>query len=577
MYWTRNYIPTLKEVPAEAEIVSHKLLLRAGMIRKLTSGIYSYLPAGWRALQKINRIIREEMDRFGAVEIRLPAVQPGDVWKESGRWEHYGKELLRFQDRHGRDYCLGPTHEEVITDLVRGEIRSYKQLPVNMYQVQTKFRDEIRPRFGLMRGREFIMKDAYSFDRDEDGAAKSYEEMRLAYESIFSRLGLEFRGVDADSGAIGGSVSQEFMVLAETGEDVIVVCPACSYAANLEKAEVKTAAPDSAPSCPEPEKISTPNAHTVDQVADLLHVGREKILKTLLYESDGRAVAVMIRGDRDLNEVKLKNFLGATELSLASAEKVRSWSGAPVGFAGPVGLKVEEIYADRELENRNDFVVGANTSDAHLVHFDPARDCQITGYVDLREIAPDDPCPACGKRLEFTRGIEVGHIFMLGTKYSRALKANFLDQNGQEKPMIMGCYGIGVTRVLAACIEQSHDENGIVFPPAIAPWEVLLLALNPGDGTIWQAVQKMYAALKDYGLECLLDDRAERPGVKFKDADLIGVPIQVVVGAKGLEKGVAEIKIRKTGEKSEVPLEDVPAEAVRILGELQSGSAGSGN
>lgn len=568
MYWSRNYIPTLKEDPAEAEVISHKLLLRAGMIRKLASGIYSYLPAGWRSLQKISRIVREEMDRFGAVEIRLPAVQPGDIWKESGRWEHYGKELLRFRDRHDRDYCMGPTHEEVITDLVRGEIRSYKQLPVNMYQVQTKFRDEIRPRFGLMRGREFIMKDAYSFDRDEDGAARSYEEMRQAYESIFSRLGLEFRGVDADSGAIGGSVSQEFMVLAETGEDIIVVCPQCAYAANLEKAEVAPPPAAAAQACPELKKVKTPDAHTVEQVAAYLDTGKDRILKTLLYEVDGRAVAVMVRGDRDLNEVKLKNFLNATDLELASAEKVRKWSGAPVGFSGPVGLEAAEIFADQELENRCDFVVGANANDAHYLHFDPARDCRVSAYADLREIVPDDPCPGCGENLEFTRGIEVGHIFMLGTKYSRALKASFLDENGKEKPLIMGCYGIGISRVLAACIEQNHDENGIIYPPAIAPWEVLIVAINPKDEKMFSAAADIHDRLQGAGVECLLDDRAERPGVKFKDADLIGIPVQVVVGAKGLERGVVEIKVRKTGEKTEVALEDLTGELARIREKL---------
>ncbi|MFO7818133.1 MAG: proline--tRNA ligase [Desulfovibrionales bacterium] len=570
MFWSKNYIPTLKEDPAEAEIVSHKLLLRAGMIRKLTSGIYSYLPAGWRSLQKISRIVREEMDRFGAIEVRLPAVQPGDIWKESGRWEHYGNELLRFSDRHGRDYCLGPTHEEVITDLVRGEIRSYKQLPINMYQLQTKFRDEIRPRFGLMRGREFIMKDAYSFDCDEAGAAESYEDMRRAYESIFHRLGLEFRGVDADSGAIGGSVSQEFMVLAETGEDVIVVCPECSYAANLEKAEVGVVVPESKNSCPELTKVDTPDAHTVEQVADFLGVEKEKIIKTLLYEADGKAIAVLIRGDRNLNEVKLKNFLGSTRLELASADKVRLWSGAPVGFAGPVGIQVDEIYADQELEKRNDFVVGANANDAHYLHFDPARECKISQYLDLREIAPDDPCPECGRKLEFTRGIEVGHIFMLGTKYSQALNAYFLDRNGKEKPMIMGCYGIGISRVLAACIEQNHDENGIIFPPPIAPWEVVIVAINPKDESVLNTAVDIHDRLQGSGIECLLDDRAERPGVKFKDADLVGIPVQIIVGAKGLKQGVVEVKTRAKGQKTEIRLEEFVEEFSRIREELWS-------
>ena len=558
MLWSKYYIPTLKEDPAEAEIVSHKLLLRAGMIRKLTSGIYIYLPLGWKALQKISDIIRQEMNRFGAIEISMPAVQPGDLWRESGRWEVYGKELLRFQDRHGRDYCLGPTHEEVITDLVRGEIKSYRQLPVNLYQIQTKFRDEIRPRFGLMRGREFIMKDAYSFDRDDQGATKSYEDMYAAYVSIFERLGLKFRPVEADSGPIGGSFSHEFMVLADTGEDTIAVCTECDFAANLEKAEVKYAEKEvSDAQCPSLEKVLTPNKHTVEEVAEFLGVPREKIVKTLLYDADGQAVAVLVRGDRELNEIKLKNLLGVLELKLASFDQVEKWSGAPVGFAGPVGLNVEAIYADQELRFDTDYVIGANEADAHYLHFHPQRDAQIKGFVDLRQITEADPCPRCGAGIELTKGIEVGHIFKLGTKYSEALRATFLDENGKEKPMIMGCYGIGVSRVLAACIEQNHDENGIIFPPPIAPFDVVLLALNPKDDLVKGKAREIYDALTAQGIDCLFDDRLERPGVKFKDADLIGLPLQIIVGAKALQRGVIEIKIRHSGEKIEVGLDEV--------------------
>ena len=558
MLWSKYYIPTLKEDPAEAEIISHKLLLRAGMIRKLTSGIYTYLPLGWKALQKISDIIRQEMNRFGAIEIRMPAVQPGDLWKESGRWDVYGRELLRFQDRHGRDYCLGPTHEEVITDLVRGEIKSYRQLPINLYQIQTKFRDEIRPRFGLMRGREFIMKDAYSFDRDDQGATKSYEDMYAAYVSIFEKLGLKFRAVEADSGPIGGSFSHEFMVLAETGEDTIAVCTECDFAANLEKAEVKYAdTPDSPADCPELEKVFTPDKHSVEEVAKFLKVPEEKIVKTLLYDADGQAVAVLVRGDRELNEIKLKNLLDVIDLRLASAEQVQQWSGAPVGFAGPVGLNVDVIYADQELMFDNDFVIGANEKDTHYLHFDPRRDAKIKGYYDLRQITESDPCPRCGAKIELTKGIEVGHIFKLGTKYSEALRATFLDENGKERPMIMGCYGIGVSRVLAACIEQNHDENGIIFPPPIAPFDAHLLALNPKDDLVKDKACEIYDALTAQGIDCLFDDRLERPGVKFKDADLIGLPLQIIVGAKALQRGVIEIKIRHSGEKIEVGLDEV--------------------
>ena len=558
MLWSKYYIPTLKEDPAEAEIISHKLLLRAGMIRKLTSGIYTYLPLGWKALQKISDIIRQEMNRFGAIEIRMPAVQPGDLWKESGRWEVYGRELLRFQDRHGRDYCLGPTHEEVITDLVRGEIKSYRQLPINLYQIQTKFRDEIRPRFGLMRGREFIMKDAYSFDRDDQGATKSYEDMYAAYVSIFEKLGLKFRAVEADSGPIGGSFSHEFMVLAETGEDTIAVCTECDFAANLEKAEVKYAEKEvSDAQCPSLEKVLTPNKHTVEEVAEFLGVPREKIVKTLLYDADGQAVAVLVRGDRELNEIKLKNLLDVIDLRLASAEQVQQWSGAPVGFAGPVGLNVDVIYADQELMFDNDFVIGANEKDTHYLHFDPRRDAKIKGYYDLRQITESDPCPRCGAKIELTKGIEVGHIFKLGTKYSEALRATFLDENGKERPMIMGCYGIGVSRVLAACIEQNHDENGIIFPPPIAPFDAHLLALNPKDELVKDKASEIYDALTAQGIDCLFDDRLERPGVKFKDADLIGLPLQIIVGARALQRGVIEIKIRHSGEKIELGLDEI--------------------
>jgi prolyl-tRNA synthetase len=555
MRLTRYYVPTLKEVPAEAEVVSHRLLLRAGMIRKLTSGIYTFLPLGLRVLNKVAAIVREEMDRAGAQEIQMPMVQPADLWKETGRWEFYGKELLRLKDRGGRDYCLGPTHEEVVTDLVRGEVRSYRQLPINLYQIQTKFRDEIRPRFGLMRCREFLMKDAYSFDKDEAGAEKSYWAMYDAYARAFSKLGLRFRPVEADSGAIGGSFSHEFMVLAETGEDTIVVCTECEYAANLEKAAVACDAAECFESCSPVEEVSTPGAHTVAEVADLLKIPAGRIVKTMLYTVDGRFVAALIRGDRELNEIKLKNLLGGQEIALATPDQVRKITSAPVGFAGPVGVDVEAIYADLELRTGTDWVTGANKGDTHLLHVDLKRDVKVTGYADLRVVTASDHCPKCSGPLELPRGIEVGHVFKLGTKYSKAMDLSFLDENGKDQLMIMGCYGIGVSRIVAACIEQNNDENGILFPPPIAPFEVVLLGLNMKDEQVATAVDTLYQSLRESGVEILLDDRDERPGFKFKDADLLGIPIQLVVGGKGLARGVVEVKDRRTGEKEELSLE----------------------
>jgi prolyl-tRNA synthetase len=554
MLQSRLYIPTLKETPAEAEVVSHKLLLRAGMIRKITSGIYTYLPLGLRSLEKISRIVREEMNAAGAQEILMPMVQPADLWQESGRWEHYGKELLRLRDRHDRDYCLGPTHEEVVTSLVRDEVRSYRQLPINVYQIQTKFRDEIRPRFGLMRGREFIMKDAYSFDRDEAGADASYQAMYDAYTRIFTRLGLRFRAVAADTGSIGGSFSHEFMVLAETGEDTLAVCRQCAYAANVEKAEVRIAARVSElPSCPAVEPVATPGARTVEEVAAFLGVPPQAVIKTVLMEADGNLVAVLVRGDREANVVKVKNVLGAATVDLASPEVVERATGAPVGFAGPVGLSGVPIYVDQELTLGTDYVCGANAADTHLRHVDLRRDVAATAYADLRTITPEDPCPACGGAVDLVRGIEVGHVFKLGTKYSEAMHATFLDENGRERLMIMGCYGIGVSRVLAACIEQNHDDAGMILPPPVAPFEIHVLPLSVREEAPRALAQEIHDALTAQGIDTLLDDRDERPGVKFSEADLLGAPMQVIVGAKGLARGVVEVKDRRTGVRQELP------------------------
>ncbi len=559
MRLSRYYIPTLKEDPADAEVVSHKLLMRAGMIRKLTSGIYNYLPLGLRSINKVAKIVREEMDRAGAMEVLMPMVQPADLWEETGRWDYYGKELLRVKDRHGRDYCLGPTHEEVITDLVRGEIKSYKQLPVNLYQIQTKFRDEIRPRFGLMRGREFIMKDAYSFDKDEDGAEKSYWEMFEAYKAAFSRIGLRFKPVQADSGAIGGDFSHEFMVLAETGEDTIASCKACEYGANLEKAKVAPPAGEDMTNadCPGIEEIATPDARTIDEVCVCLNVAPEKLVKTLILTVDGEEpVIALIRGDRELNDIKLRNLVGGNEIEMADDDLVKELTGAPVGFAGPVKISKDvRIFADNELRNGTDWVTGANKGDTHYLHVSLGRDCEIEAFADLRVIEPTDSCPECGGEIEFTKGIEVGHVFKLGLKYSEKMEATFLDENGKAKPMVMGCYGIGVSRIVASAIEQHNDENGCCFPPSIAPFEVCLISLGGKDQDVADKAEELYAEIMKLGIDTAYDDRKERPGVKFAEADLIGYPMQLVLGGKGLKNGIIEAKDRKSGEKIELPLE----------------------
>ncbi|MCL1916444.1 MAG: proline--tRNA ligase [Desulfovibrionaceae bacterium] len=557
MFWSRFFLPTLKEAPAEAEVVSHKLMIRAGMIRKLTSGVYNYLPYGLMAINKVCAVVREEMNRAGAVELFMPTVQPADLWRESGRWEHYGKELLRFTDRHQRECCLGPTHEEVITDLVRREVRSYRQLPLNLYQIQTKFRDEIRPRFGLMRGREFLMKDGYSFDRDTSGADKSYQAMYEAYAQSFTRLGLRFRVVEADSGAIGGKFSHEFMVLAQTGEDVIAACSACSYAANLERAEVMPSGRKAADKVSLLEEISTPGAHTVEEVCAFLDIAAKDLLKTVLFKADGRTVAALVRGDREVNEVKIKNHLNASVLELLNPEEVLTVSGAPAGFAGPAGLKADHLLADYELAEKNDWIAGGNKADTHVRHLDLQRDAGVKTYMDLRLVTEEDPCPRCGGRLELPRGIEVGHVFKLGTKYSEAMKAVYLDENGAEKTIVMGTYGIGMSRVVAACIEQNHDADGMILPPAIAPFEVHLLAL---DGSALDKATELHDWIRrNTGLEVLLDDREERPGVKFKDADLLGAPMQILLGAKSLGRGVVEVKNRRNGAREEWPIENFAA------------------
>jgi len=566
MRYSEMHLPTVREIPSDAEVVSNQLMIRAGMIRKLTSGIYSYLPLGYRVVRKIEQIIREEMNKAGAEEVHLPMVQPSELWKESGRWTHYGKELLRFRDRNERDYCLGPTHEEVITDLVRNDVKTYRQLPRNLYQIQTKFRDEVRPRFGVMRCREFGMKDAYSFDADEAGAEISYEKMFSAYNNIFRRCGLNFRPVEADSGSIGGSYSHEFVVMAESGEDSIVYCTNCSYAANLEKAEIarpqkiETEANNWLPL----ECVETPDVRTIEEVSSFLGVPPRQIVKTLIFNADGKPCAVLIRGDQEVNVVKVKNYLGVAELELADDEMIRRVTGAPRGFAGAINIKTE-IIADYAIMNLNNFVTGANKENYHLKNVNIGRDFVVRAYADLRVVEKGDVCPRCGGEIKFARGIEVGHVFKLGTKYSSAMKAVYLDKDGKEKIMVMGCYGIGIGRTIAACIEQNYDENGIVWPFSLAPYSVIVTPVNINEKQVMAAAEEIYLSLQEAKVEVVLDDRDERAGVKFKDADLIGIPLRITVGQKNLAQGNVEMKIRKSGESKIYPLNSIVQEARALI------------
>lgn len=555
MRYTQYLLPTTKETPADAEVISHQLMIRAGMIRKVAAGIYSYMPFGLRAVRKVEQIVREEMNRAGAIELHMPMVTPAELWIESGRWEQYGRELLRLKDRKDGEFCLGPTHEEVITDIARREIKSYRQVPINLYQIQTKFRDEIRPRFGLMRGREFIMKDAYSFDVDDAGADTAYEKMYQAYRRIFERCGLKFRAVEADSGNIGGSSSHEFMVLAESGEDAIVSCDSCEYAANVEKAELQPPATEAPTALADLAEVATPGKKTIEEVASFLKVDPQQTVKTLLVTTDAdETVAVLLRGDHELNEIKLCNYLDCNHLEFASDEAVEKVTGAPSGYAGPVGLELR-ILADQAVQAMSDFVVGANQADTHLTGANCGRDFNVEAFADLRQAESGDPCPRCAGRLEVWRGIEVGHVFKLGTKYSEALGARVQDESGQDRNLVMGCYGIGIGRTVAASIEQNNDENGIIWPMPIAPFQVLVTMLNPNDDAVRDAAEKIYRELLDTGIEVLLDDRDERPGSKFKDADLIGIPLRVTVGARGLQEGAFELQERSGGEREMIPVD----------------------
>jgi prolyl-tRNA synthetase len=567
MKFSQLLAPTLKEDPADAEVVSHKLLVRAGMIRQVARGIYDFLPLGLRAVRRVETIVREEMNRAGAQEILMPAVCPAELWQESGRWQKYGPELLRFKDRHDRDFCFGPTHEEVVTDIVRREVRSYRQLPLNLYQIQVKFRDEVRPRFGLMRGREFLMKDGYSFHTSSDDCMREYENMFDAYSRVFRRCGLTFRPVEADTGAIGGSRSHEFQVLAESGEDAIASCTSCGYAANVEKAEGRSET-GPARGGRALEKVATPSQRTVEEVAAFLGLPPDRFVKTLVYVTDaGEPIVALVRGDRTLSEAKLKNAVGAVAVTLADEATVERVTGAPIGFAGPAGLRAR-IFADTMLRGVRDAVTGANEVDHHLVGFDLERDAAVGDFVDLVAVAAGDRCARCGKgRFEIHRGIEVGQVFYLGKKYSDPLKATFLDAAGAENTIEMGTYGIGITRSVAAAIEQNHDENGIIWPLPLAPVPVIVVPVSRTDEAVFGTAEKIYAELRGRGVDVLLDDREERPGVKFKDADLIGIPLRVTVGPKALARGNVEWKERRAAKSEEIPAGEAAARIAESVGE----------
>ena len=571
MRFSKMFLPTLKEAPSDAEVISHKLMVRAGMIRKLAAGIYDILPLGLMAQRKVENIIREELNRAGAQEVFLPSIQPAELWQESGRWNLYGRELLRVKDRHDRDFCYGPTHEEVITDLVRREVRSYRQLPLNLYQIQTKFRDEIRPRFGVMRCREFTMKDGYSYDLDEKGVEETYRKMYDAYCNIFRRCGLKFRAVEADTGQIGGSFSHEFMVLADSGEDSVATCEKCDYSANVEKAEIQQKTEDRRQKTEEElkpmEVVSTPDKKSVEEVSEFLKIEKEKIIKTLIFETENGIVAALVRGDHDVNDAKIKKLLKCDVINLAGEKVVEDVTSAPSGFAGPVGLNLK-IVADNSVMGIKNFVTGANLKDAHSINVNINRDFKIDVCGDIRMVKGGDLCPRCDGTLQVYKGIEVGHVFKLGTKYSESLKAVYLDENGKEKLMVMGCYGIGVGRTVAASIEQNHDDNGIIWPMPIAPFQAIILSLNIKNADVVKISENIYQTLRGSGIEVLLDERDERPGIKFKDADLIGMPIHIIIGEKNMKDNKVEIKVRKDGRRIIIPLIDIKDTVAGLIKEL---------
>ena len=555
MKMSNMLVGTLREVPAEAEIESHKLMLRAGLMRKMAAGIYNYMPLGLKVIENVKNIVREEMNNAGAQEFLASALIPAELWQESGRWDAYGAEMFRLKDRHNRDFCLGPTHEEVFTDIVRNEIKSYKQLPLNLYQIQTKYRDERRPRFGVMRSREFIMKDGYSFDKDQEGLDLAYEKMRKAYVNIFNRCGLDAKAVAADSGAIGGSGSAEFMVKSEVGEDDIVFCTACDYAANIEKAP-STPEHGEKEELMEVEKVETPAVKSIEDLAKFFECSPKKIAKTLIFQADDKVVAVVLRGDREANEVKIANAIGEViELEMASEEAVKEATGAAVGFAGPMGIKVDMLLVDQEVANMYNFIIGANETDMHLKNVNYGRDFEgIVG--DFRNVTIGEKCPECGKEITISRGTEVGHIFKLGTKYSESMGATFIDEDGKAKPFIMGCYGIGVTRTVASIIEQHNDENGIIWSLEVAPYHVSVIPANFKNEEQATKAEEIYNELRKMGVEALLDDRKERAGVKFKDSELMGIPMRITVG-KMIGEGQVEFKLRNGGEVETLSIEEV--------------------
>ena len=568
MRWSRYFINTLREVPADADVISQKLMMRAGMLRKVAAGIYTYLPLGLRSVQKLEAIVREEMNRAGSVELLMPAIQPAELWMESGRWQKYGKELLRIKDRHERDFVFGPTHEEVITETVRDAISSYRQLPVNLYQIQTKFRDEVRPRFGLMRGREFIMKDAYSFHTSDESLEGTYQAMRDAYTRVFHRCALDHVPVEADTGAIGGSVSHEFMVLAQSGEDAVVSCPSCKYGANIEKATSRFFAdePEPAPMV-EMAPLHTPDTQSIDDVGRFLKKPTSQLVKTLVFETENGPVMVLVRGDREGNVVKIKNHLGVNMLEMLADSKFEATTGAPVGYCGPVGTKCARVLADVSLKSRKNWIVGGSRKDTHTSGVNPGRDFPEPEWGDFTTVFAGDPCPRCGTALEIYRGIEVGHIFKLGTKYSETMSCVFLDEKGERHPMIMGCYGLGIGRTVAAAVEQSHDDDGIIWPIPIAPFEVVVTVIGREENVV-RAATDVYEKLTAAGIDVLLDDRDERPGVKFKDTDLIGFPLRIAVGAKSLANGQIEWSWRRDRAKQLGAPQDVIA---RVVEEVRKG------
>lgn len=574
MKLSKMHLKTLREVPNEAEIPSHILMLRAGMIRKLVSGVYGFMPLGWRTLRKIENIIREEMDAAGGQEIHMSAIQPSELWEESGRWYAYGPELWRVKDRHGREFCLGPTHEEIFTDIVRTDINSYRQLPVNLYQIQTKYRDEARPRFGLMRSREFIMKDAYSFDRDQEGLDKSYNEMYEAYEKIFTRCGLKFRPVEADTGAIGGSNSHEFTAISEVGESEIAYCEACSMAATVERAECVDAAPQDDIAMLPMEEVHTPGTKTIEDVAAFLGLDKTQTIKALLfvtYDNEGKEngyVAAFVRGDRELNMTKLVNALGIPEhaIEFADEAKMAAATGCVGGFTGPTKLHGCTIVVDSELPGLKNLCAGACREDYHLINVNYGRDYEGDIVTDIKVLAEGDACPVCGAPVKHARGIEVGQVFKLGTKYSEAMGATYKDENMKDHPIVMGCYGIGVTRTMAAIIEQHHDDNGIIWPVAVAPYHVIITVMKPDDETQASVAEDIYSRLMKEGVEVMLDDRKERPGVKFKDADLLGIPVRITVG-RGAADGIIEYKMRRDADKEELTVEEGIKRAIDTVNE----------